>query len=390
MASQVELDPVEAGLLRGCLWRGTASVPYPRADPADVARLPGDTWAAASIPAGVHLEWVGKVECIEIDYTTATGDLGYRGEGAGTSFSLWLDEERLSDVAAVVGQGVARFAVAELVEKTAERLTEETARAEKRDRLTGKTPGWTGENSGESTGGKRRAERGADALWRGRFRCYLPEGMRPHVHSLRVSGAMPSPPPESPRVVVYGDSIAEGWSASGPPLAWPAQVERALGIEVANLGYAGAARGEIASAEQIASLPKELVAGLVLAYGTNCWTRVPYSKAMLGASFEGFIDVVRQSHADVPIVVASPILRPDAEKVPNKLGATLEDLREVMEQVVEERMRTDGLLRLVRGAWVVDPEDLVDGVHPGDEGHKKIATAIGQELGRALEAKGAL
>ena len=40
--------------VRGCAWPGTDELPYPRADPDDLARLPGDTAGAARIPAGVQ------------------------------------------------------------------------------------------------------------------------------------------------------------------------------------------------------------------------------------------------------------------------------------------------------------------------------------------------
>ena len=62
----------------------TEDVPYPRADPGDASRLPMDTWAAATVPATVRLEFVGDAEAVEVAYRTTTDDLGYRGRGAGT------------------------------------------------------------------------------------------------------------------------------------------------------------------------------------------------------------------------------------------------------------------------------------------------------------------
>ena len=52
---------------------------------------PADTWATASLPVGVRLEFIGAATAIDIEYETLTGDLGYRGEGAGTTFSVWRD-----------------------------------------------------------------------------------------------------------------------------------------------------------------------------------------------------------------------------------------------------------------------------------------------------------
>ena len=56
---------------------------------------------------------------------------------------------------------------------------------------------------------------------------YLPEGMRPVVLAVRAFGGTLEPAPVRPRWLAYGDSIAEGWIASGPVGAWPAA--RAVG-----------------------------------------------------------------------------------------------------------------------------------------------------------------
>ena len=74
--------------LRGCAWDGVDGMPYPRADPADLARLPGDTVGTARIPVGARFELVGDAGAVEVAYTTTTDDLGYRGAGAGTTFAV--------------------------------------------------------------------------------------------------------------------------------------------------------------------------------------------------------------------------------------------------------------------------------------------------------------
>src|SRR5579884_3748595 len=94
-----------AEFLRGAAWPGTADAPYPRADPADAARLPIDTWAQASLPVGVRLEFAGDAEAVEIDYESLTGDLGYRGPSGGTTFALWAGDAKLSEAPAAVGNG---------------------------------------------------------------------------------------------------------------------------------------------------------------------------------------------------------------------------------------------------------------------------------------------
>jgi lysophospholipase L1-like esterase len=321
--------------LRGNAWPGTDDLPYPRADPADLDRLPGDTVGTARLPVGVRLELVGTAEVLELEYQTVTDDLGYRGAGAGTGFTLVTGAESVA-VPARLGPGTARFVLDAL------------------------------------------ARRDPDQP----MVVYLPEGMRPRVLSVRVEGGELAPAPRGPRWLAYGDSIAEGWIASGPSGAWPAIAARRTGLDVVNLGYAGSARGELPSAQQIAALDADVIS---VSHGTNCWSRIPFSTAMFREQTRAFLAVLRQGHPETPIVVTSPILRPDAEDTPNVLGATLLDLRLSMEHLTRELIDAgDAQLTLVEGGDLIGPDDLPDGIHPGDHGHEVLADAFGAAVAFAL------
>jgi lysophospholipase L1-like esterase len=203
---------------------------------------------------------------------------------------------------------------------------------------------------------------------------YLP--LIPGVRVTAVDGDI-APAPPQPRWLAYGDSITEGWITSTPAGAWPAVAGRALGLDAINMGYAGAARGEIVSAEHIAEVEADVI---TVAHGTNCWTRTPHTAAQVADGMRAFLDVVRQGHPETPIVVVSPILRPDAEATPNRLGATLVDLRTAIEDVAAERND----VALVPGRDLVPAEQLPDGIHPGDEGHAAIAAAVAPVLEKVL------
>ena len=319
--------------VRGCAWPGTRSVSYPRASPRDRTRLPGDTWQMASIPVGVRLEIVGDAWELEIAYRTATDQLGYRGDGAGTHFSAWTTEGLLAEEPAQLGEGTVLLPLAQ----------------------------------GQPT------------------IVYLPEGMRPTVLHVTGVGGDLQPAPQQPRWVVYGDSVAEGWIASAPALAWPAIAGRRQRLDVVNLGYAGAARGEIASAEQVAQLDADLI---TVCHGTNCWTRTPHSAGLFREGVEAFLTILRQAHPRTSIQVVSPVIRPDAEGQPNRLGATLADLRAAMEVVVERRIADgDDRLQLLRGLQLIAAEHLGDGIHPNDDGHARLAAAIGDGARAMIDAR---
>jgi len=325
------VDP--ASFLRGVAFPGNERVPYPRAKPEDAARLPLDTWSCARIPVGVRLELIGDASEIEIAYRTETEELGYRGDGAGRTFAVWRDGRPVDCEKASLGEGTVRLSLGETVD--------------------------------------------ARAI------VYVPEGMKPTILDVSSVGGTIEPAPAQPRWVAYGDSVLEGWTASEPALGWGHQAARDFGLDMVNMGYAGSARGEIASAEHVAELDADVIS---ITHGTNCWARTPHSVGLYREGLRAFLDIVRGGHPNTPIVVASPVIRPDAETTPNLLGASLGDLRRMMEEVVQDRIaHGDADLTLVQGGELIDEGQLADGIHPNDEGHAAMAAALGPAIRSALD-----
>ncbi|WP_327300473.1 GDSL-type esterase/lipase family protein [Streptomyces goshikiensis] len=316
--------------LRGVAWLdGGRPV---RADPADTMRLPWDTGERATLPIGVRLEFTaGTARAVEIHYratvpgpTDALRDLAH-------GFALWNRHGRLDEV-----------------------YTEPAAESVVRIGLPPR---------------------------HGPFTVHPPESQGPLILGLRGIGGSLSPAPAAPRWVVHGDSITEGWWSTRPAHGWPAVTGRALGWDTVNLGYAGAARGELATAEQLAGLPADV---LTLAFGTNCWSRVPHSAPLLYETTRAFLDLLRQGHPRTPVLLVSPVLRPDAERTPNKLGATLGALRDAMERAVRDRTAAgDSFLALLPGRDLLRPEHLADGLHPNDSGHQVLGLAVATALRRS-------
>lgn len=315
--------------LRGIAWLDEGR-PV-RADPADTMRLPWDTGERSTLPIGVRLEFTTETaRAVEIRYratvpgpTDALRDLAH-------GFALW---DRHGVVAEV--------------------FTDPAAEAVVRIDLGGGN---------------------------GPFTIYPPETQSPRILGLRGIGGPLAPAPPAPRWVVHGDSITEGWWSTRPAHGWPAVTGRALGWDTVNLGYAGAARGELATAEQLAGLPADV---LTLAFGTNCWSRVPFSAPLLYETTRAFLELVRQGHPRTPLLLVSPVLRPDAERTPNKLGATLGALRDAMERATRDRIAAgDDRLAVLPGRDLLGPEHLADGLHPNDSGHQVLGLAVATALRR--------
>ncbi|MFJ9339294.1 GDSL-type esterase/lipase family protein [Streptomyces sp. NPDC101733] len=328
-------DPDERWLDPGPFLRGVAWMDEGRpvrADPADTMRLPWDTGERATLPIGVRLEFTADTaHAVEIRYratvpgpTDALRDLAH-------GFALWNRHGMLDEV-----------------------FTEPAAESVVRLDLPRRRDTYT---------------------------LHPPETQAPIILGLRGIGGPLTPAPATPRWVVHGDSITEGWWSTRPAHGWPAVAGRALGWDPVNLGYAGAARGELATAEQLATLSAD---ALTLAFGTNCWSRVPYSSPLLYETTRAFLDLIRQGHPRTPLLLLSPLLRPDAERTPNRLGATLGSLRDAMERAVRDRIAAgDGRLALLPGRDLLGPEHLADGLHPNDTGHQVLGLAVATAARRA-------
>jgi lysophospholipase L1-like esterase len=314
--------------LRGCIYPGLSDTSYPRANPSDSEHLPADVWQAAQIPAGVRLEFVGEVDAVRIFYETTTANFGYRGEGAGCTFSIYRSGQKIAEQEAVLGQGVVELPLC--------------------------------------------GEPNRPVI------VYLPEGMRPIVTGIEGIGGPIEPAPRQPRWLCYGDAVTQGWLASAPSLAWPAVTARKLGLDLINFGYAGSSRTDTAAALTLTDIPAEI---LSVSIGTNNWSRFPHTPALCAEEVRAVISLLRSGHPDAPIVIVSPLLRPEAEDTPNRLGATLTELRIATEEAVRELMMSgDVRLSLVEGSTIVSAGDLEDGRHPGDDGHIRIAAAVGKVI----------
>jgi lysophospholipase L1-like esterase len=216
-----------------------------------------------------------------------------------------------------------------------------------------------------------------------RLALHFPAHLCPEVEGVDAVEGELEPACGLPRWIAYGDSITAGWSAPAPGSDWVSRTARGLELDAVNLGFAGAAHGDAAVAQDVAALPAELV---TIAFGTNCWTRRPHTPDQLAVALRRFVTTVRGTQPDTPIVVISPLLRPEAEEVRNSVGATHAELRARIEATTEALL-DEGMARLslIPGRDLIGPKDLVDGLHPGAAGHERLAFQLTVALRTALE-----
>lgn len=181
------------------------------------------------------------------------------------------------------------------------------------------------------------------------------------------------------KIVVYGTSITQGGCAARPGMAYSNILSRKLNLEFVNLGFSGNGRGEIALAKLISQVDdKSLV---VLDYQANAGESI---RETLGP----FIDEIRNSHADLPILVISKI-RYASEINDSERLEKAKALSQFQSDLVKQR-REDGdekIYFLDGGTLLGDAADecTVDGVHPTDLGFFMMAERIAPTITSILD-----
>jgi len=174
-------------------------------------------------------------------------------------------------------------------------------------------------------------------------------------------------------IVIYGTSITQGGCASRPGMAYTNVLSRFLPYELINLGFSGSGRGEPEVARVIASI--ENPALYVLDYEANTGT-----VERMAETLPVFIEILRERHPVVPILVVSKIPYATERFYPNELKLRLERLN--VQRSTVERLQSAGDVNvhfLDGGTLLGDSlyeECTVDGVHPTDLGFLRMAESL--------------
>jgi hypothetical protein len=181
-------------------------------------------------------------------------------------------------------------------------------------------------------------------------------------------------------IVVYGTSIAQGGCASRPGMAHTNIMSRMLNRPFINLGFSGNGKGEKEMAQTIATI--ENPAMFVLDYDANALVKG------LKATLSDFIDILREKHPNVPILLVSrtPYARDYGElnefDGDRYLYSTIH-----LEEVGKRRAAGDENIHYLDGSTLFGnspTECTVDGVHPTDLGFFFMAQRTAPVISRIL------
>lgn len=212
-------------------------------------------------------------------------------------------------------------------------------------------------------------------------RVWLPQ----HGHSLvgpltTLGGDRAEPLPRRTRWAVYGSSITQCKQADGPSETWPAIVATTLGWDLVCLGFAGQCHLDPIVERAFEQLELDRI---TMCLGINSYGASTFSERSYAAQAAGFLDRVRDIHAEVPITVMTPISSPDREQAVNAVGITLERMRSVITDVARTLGDEGAPVDLVDGTTVLGIADahlLADGLHPDAEGYRLMGERLAERL----------
>lgn len=179
-------------------------------------------------------------------------------------------------------------------------------------------------------------------------------------------------------IVLYGTSIEQGGVASRPGMAWPTQVQRALGFPLVNLGFSGNGRLE----QPVLDLMAELNARL---YILGCLANLCQSTpAELDSLITNAVSTLRSAN-DAPIIIFehpgfsdAPVNSSQQERIDRLNSSAKATFAKLQKQGVKD------IYYITREELGVPDEGWVDDVHPSDLGMTAIAKAVEKTARQAL------
>ena len=203
------------------------------------------------------------------------------------------------------------------------------------------------------------------------------------INAIRfIGGVATKIPPTAPasRVLIYGDSIANGWVTTSPvSQAWTMLLRAHIPVIVD--GWGGRTMKENTSTEELRTALASLFATaspsiVWISIGYNDYKNSSWSAADFGTAYADLLDKINAALPSATIYAQTPIIA--SNEAANGLGDTLGAYRTVIGTAQSTRT---AFCNLVDGSAILESGDLYDGIHPSTAGHAKYAAAVKTVLG---------
>lgn len=203
---------------------------------------------------------------------------------------------------------------------------------------------------------------------------WLPQGNPFRLRTLEIDDEANLQPysDNRPRWTTYGSSITHCGAAQSPAYTWPAIAARERNVNLTCLGFGGQCHLDSMIARLIRDRDADFIS---LCLGINMHGGSVGVRAFQPAII-GFVQIIREKHPHVPLLLMSPIYSPPRETNPNATGWTLPRMREEV-QAAYQALRDSGdeNVHYLDGLKLFGPEHahlLPDGLHPNGEGYKQM------------------
>ncbi len=216
---------------------------------------------------------------------------------------------------------------------------------------------------------------------------WLPQFGKFQLRSLEIDdGATLEPFNDTrPRWITYGSSITQCRTAASPTQTWPAIAARTHGLNLTCLGYGGQCHLDAMIARMIRDAPADYIS---MCLGINIQGASSLGPRAFRPAIIGAVQIVREKHPDIPIVLMSPICSPPREEKPNAVGFHLQRMREEVQAAAEAlQAHGDTHVHYVDGLSVFGADSvhlLPDALHPDAEGYqvmgKNFTTVVAEKF----------
>jgi hypothetical protein len=225
---------------------------------------------------------------------------------------------------------------------------------------------------------------------RSEIEVWLPHRGTVRVGAVRAVGGADVEPVSARRRrwITYGSSITQCAASEGPSVTWPALVAREMDWDLTCMGFGANCHLDPSVVRAIGRLDADVVS---MCLGINIFGRAGFSARSLPGQIAELVRRVRESHPNADIVLGSPIFCAKRETARNAVGLSLRDIRETVHRVGSDfRERGDTRIHVLDGLSVLGEHEahlLHDGLHPGPEGYRLMATRISRYLRHDLLAQ---
>jgi len=183
-------------------------------------------------------------------------------------------------------------------------------------------------------------------------------------------GAVITPVKKTKQVLLYGDSITQGYDSSRPENSYASQLVQMLDVDGINKGM-----GAEVFSPALAELKDEFEPHLIfVAYGTNDWSKK--AREEFEVDSREFFQALRGNYPDTPIIALAPVGRVNRDVV--KPFGAFEYISKYFQELAEE---IDQMIVIDCIDFIPCNQDYYsDHVHPNDMGFEAYARKLHAEL----------